>query len=428
MTSYVAVNPPEERTVVTTMPVNRIHAIDVLRGLNMALMIFVNELAGVHGLPWWTYHAKTQWNAMTYVDMVFPGFLFIVGMSMPIAVEARLKKNPSQLSLWGHVLLRSFSLYVLGLILANGSKANAALMHGLSKRWWELIGVFGCSLFISVYPNNGKHARLHKALQYIGLAMVVFVHAIFRRTTRTGDIGWIDFSYPEILGLIGLAYFAIAVLYIPFRKWKWSPVVWLLALVAYNAATMPAAINYLYANALPLEQGIWFVQHLRGWAWPWENGSSASMVMAGVVLSTLYLGSSTSLRKKVFTAIGYAAATGVIGYLLVPLGISKNRGTPTWCLWTMSACILSFVLLYWICDVKKKTAWALPVYSAGSNTLTTYLLPDYWEMLLGVTGISFFSMQILHSGWTGVVWCFVLTGIMLAISTYLTKKQVRLAL
>jgi predicted acyltransferase len=36
----------------------RLASIDVLRGLTMAVMVFVNELAGTRGLPWWTYHMK----------------------------------------------------------------------------------------------------------------------------------------------------------------------------------------------------------------------------------------------------------------------------------------------------------------------------------------------------------------------------------
>ena len=78
------------------LPARRVASIDIFRGLTMAVMIFVNELAGVRGLPWWTYHAHAQQDVMTYVDMVFPFFLFIVGMSMPLAIERRLEQNPSQ--------------------------------------------------------------------------------------------------------------------------------------------------------------------------------------------------------------------------------------------------------------------------------------------------------------------------------------------
>ena len=55
---------------------HRVLSIDIFRGLTMAAMIFVNALAGVRGLPWWTYHAPAQVDVMTYVDMVFPFFLF----------------------------------------------------------------------------------------------------------------------------------------------------------------------------------------------------------------------------------------------------------------------------------------------------------------------------------------------------------------
>jgi heparan-alpha-glucosaminide N-acetyltransferase len=73
----------------------RVTSIDIFRGLTMALMIFVNELSSIKGLPWWNYHMPENANGMTYVDMVFPAFLFILGMSVPLAVEQRLKKGAS---------------------------------------------------------------------------------------------------------------------------------------------------------------------------------------------------------------------------------------------------------------------------------------------------------------------------------------------
>src|SRR5665213_1621546 len=85
--------------------VTRIQSIDIFRGITLAVMIFVNDLDGTKNLPWWTFHAKANWDVMTYVDMVFPVFLFLVGMSLPIAIETRLRRNPSLLSLWGHVFV-----------------------------------------------------------------------------------------------------------------------------------------------------------------------------------------------------------------------------------------------------------------------------------------------------------------------------------
>src|ERR1700731_3864592 len=111
-----------------TIAAPRVVSIDIFRGLTMAVMIFVNELSEVHGLPWWTYHAPASVDVMTYVDMVFPFFLFSVGMSLPLSVSQRLKRNPSQPALWMHVLLRFAGLLALGLILANAEKADPARM------------------------------------------------------------------------------------------------------------------------------------------------------------------------------------------------------------------------------------------------------------------------------------------------------------
>src|SRR5260370_5582964 len=113
---------PDLQTVGTAPP--RILSIDIFRGLTMAVMIFVNALAEVRGLPWWTYHAHANQDLMTYVDMVFPFFLFIVGMSLPLSVEQRVKRNPSLPALSLHVAIRSASLVALGLILANAEKAD----------------------------------------------------------------------------------------------------------------------------------------------------------------------------------------------------------------------------------------------------------------------------------------------------------------
>src|SRR5260370_3382655 len=105
----------------------RIASIDIFRGLTMILMIFVNELAEIKGLPWWSYHAPAQINVMTYVDMVFPAFLFILGMTIPIALERRLLRSSSMPQICLHVILRTIALIALGLLLANAEKGDPPL-------------------------------------------------------------------------------------------------------------------------------------------------------------------------------------------------------------------------------------------------------------------------------------------------------------
>ena len=185
------------------------------------VMIFVNELAEVRGLPWWTYHAHANQDVMTYVDMVFPFFLFIVGMAMPLSIEQRLKRNASLPVLWLHVFIRSASLIVLGLILANAEKVDSH-RTGVSGALWGLCALIFACLYLNVYPKSQRLSRYAGILRAVGLIGVIVAFVIFRRTTPDGHAAWIDPGYPEILGLIGYTYLAAAVLYIPTRRWRWA--------------------------------------------------------------------------------------------------------------------------------------------------------------------------------------------------------------
>jgi hypothetical protein len=392
----------------------RIASIDIFRGLTMAVMIFVNELGEVRGLPWWTYHAKRDWNAMTYVDMVFPFFLFIVGLAIPLAIRARLKKNPSMPALWLHVLLRSVSLIVLGLILANAGKVSPA-RTGLSGAAWGLIALLGGVLFWNVYPASKRYPMLFRMLRGVGLLLLVAMYALFQRITPAGRAGWIDGSYPEILGLIGYTYLSVTALYLITRRWLWAPLAWFVVLIALCAVSTLHWIDF--PNTLPL------------YLWPFSNGSWAAMTMAGVVTSAIFLGDHRwrTARHKMLVAIAFAIPVLIAGWLLTPLGISKIRATPTWSLYSVGAAVLCFTLLYWICDVNKRTAWAAIVRPAGSNTLLTYLLPDFYAFLITLTGAVYFETHFA-AGWPGVIKSVTFTLCILAVSALLTRCRLRMQL
>jgi heparan-alpha-glucosaminide N-acetyltransferase len=235
-------------------------SIDIFRGLTMAVMIFVNDLANVKGLPWWNYHMPENANGMTYVDMVFPAFLFILGMAVPLAVEQRLKKGASIGQLWWHVVLRTVSLLVLGLILANAWKGDRHLMR-LGPNAWTLIALIGAVLFWSVYGRSEQYRLLFRILKFSGLALMVAMFAIFRRTTENGHTAWIDISYWEILGLIGWTYLAVSILYIPTRRWRWASLAWFIALLLLNVLTSAKWITF--PDRLPF------------YIWPFGSGAFA---------------------------------------------------------------------------------------------------------------------------------------------------------
>ena len=406
------------RAVPVASPVvARVVSIDIFRGLTIAVMIFVNDLAEVHGLPWWTYHAHGNQNAMTYVDMVFPFFLFIVGMSMPLSIDHRLKRDASAARLWLHVLLRSFSLLVLGLILANAEKADDVRM-GVSGSSWALLGLLGAMLYLNVYPKSGRGAKYAAVLRIVGLIAVVLAFAMFRGRSESGHTGWIDFSYPEILGLIAFAYLSAALLYIPFRRWMWAAPAGFALMMLLNIACAARMLS--------------FPGRLSIYAWPFGNGSHTALVMGGIVTARIFFtprgeGETRAAKKATIVAAGFAALALAAGYLLVPLGISKIRATPTWTLWNVGAAVLAFTLLYWICDQRRKTSWAALVHPAGANTLLTYLLPDIFYFLLGALNITWLATH-WNFGWQGVIRSIVFTLLMLGVASLLTRARVRLQL
>ena len=389
----------------------RIASIDIFRGLTMLLMIFVNDLASVKGLPWWNYHAPRNRDAMTYVDMVFPVFLFIVGLSIPIAVTAKLKSGASWAQLWKHVIARTLSLLVLGLILANAGKGNPELM-GIGADYWALLALLGAMLFWNSYGRSERFRTLFQGLKGAGLALMMVLFVIFRRTLKDGSVGWIDTSYWEILGLIGWTYLALCILYIPTRKWKWAPGAWCLVLLMLNVATVANWIHW--PGHVPL------------YIWPFGSGALPLVGMAGVLTSNLFWadGGVLTVRQKMVQVLPLAAMALVAGMVLTPLGISKIRATPTWCLYSIAASIFIFAALYLICDVKKQAAWAWFVRPAGANTLTTYLAPDLFYFAMGAA-----QLEIgFNDGWPGFVRAVIFTAVMLAVAALLTRWRIRLRL
>ena len=71
---------------------SRVISIDIMRGLTLLLMLFVNDL-NMRVAPAWLGHMPVDHDGMGLADWVFPGFLFIVGMAIPFAISGRMKKG-----------------------------------------------------------------------------------------------------------------------------------------------------------------------------------------------------------------------------------------------------------------------------------------------------------------------------------------------
>ncbi len=70
----------------------RILSIDIMRGFNLVLMLFVNDLY-MPGVPSWLGHVERDFDGMRLADWVFPGFMFMVGMSIPYSIGKRMSRG-----------------------------------------------------------------------------------------------------------------------------------------------------------------------------------------------------------------------------------------------------------------------------------------------------------------------------------------------
>ena len=85
----------------------------------MLLMIFVNDLWTLSNIPEWLGHKDADDDGMGLADVVFPAFLFIVGLSIPHAIRARLKKGDSKLLILRHIIERTLALLIMGVFMVN---------------------------------------------------------------------------------------------------------------------------------------------------------------------------------------------------------------------------------------------------------------------------------------------------------------------
>src|SRR5215470_13067161 len=96
-------------------PAPRLASVDVLRGLSVAAMLLVNDPGDWSHVPGWLEHSA--WNGCTLADLVFPFFLFLVGVSLPLS-RAAPSAAAAAPGATARILGRGLRLVALGLLLS----------------------------------------------------------------------------------------------------------------------------------------------------------------------------------------------------------------------------------------------------------------------------------------------------------------------
>ena len=388
----------------------RILSIDAFRGITILVIIFVNELAGVRDIPQWMKHMPRDADAMSFVDVVFPGFLFIVGMSIPFAINQRLKKGASFFQLQQHILFRTLGLLVLGFFMVNAEGGYDEKAMGISINLWSILFFAAVLLIWKVYRTSNK--VLVYTLRTIGFIVLIILAFIYRG--KDGE--YITPRWWGILGLIGWAHLYSCIFY------------QLLSGNKYLLTLMIAVCVVFYAIG-----NMHGVEHSDWWSWiSARKGDAAhtSIVLCGIIVTLLFFDNATTVTKnfRFLDALAFAVFLFIAGYLLRPwFKISKIYATPTWCLYSAAFCTIIFSFLYWLIDRKKILGWTNFFKPAASNPLLTYIIPDiiyYVTALLGIVIVPHF----LRSGWPGILWSAFFAVAVMGIVILLNKMKLKLQL
>jgi predicted acyltransferase len=360
---------------------NRIIAIAILRALTMFFMLFVNDLWSLTDIPTWLLHTKAHEDGMGFSDVIFPLFLFIVGLSIPLALQTRKGKGESTVDMVKHILSRAIALLCMGFFMVN--------FESMPKNNWAYIWEIGMALGLSLIwlnhkrmpGNTDQRSRLFKG---IGIFILLILALNYTNGADTG-VAALKPHWWGILGLIGWSYLVVSLGYLLIQGSLWK-----------------ACIVFLVFHGL----NIW--EHTDSAHFPAFkiviSASNYSLVMAGAC-ATLFM---QRLRNKwtptqISTILGAIGMVGICyGFILRKFYIlSKIGATPSWTQLCIGIGLVCLAILIYLTETSGAVNWANPIKAAGTATLTCYLIPYFVYPLVALTTLAL--PEVLSTGWLGLL-------------------------
>ena len=357
----------------------RIHSLDALRGFDMFfimggdyIFIALGTLTGWPILKWWAAQMQhASWHGFTCMDLVFPLFLFIAGVSFPFSYSKHYQGVGKRKSLYIHLLKRGFTLLILGVIYNNWIRFDL------------------------------EHLRYGSVLGHIGLAWM-FAAIIFVNSTFNFRIVW-------LVGL--LIFYWLLLTYFPAHDLGISdPFSMNGSLTGYiDRLIMPGKLlnktfeSEGFLNLIP---------------------AIASALLGMLIGQFISIPTLSQLRKVIYIVI--------IGVTLIIIGLLWNTIFPiNKQLWTSSfVCfsggisVLLFALFYWIIDVLNFRKWATFFVVIGLNSITIYLAQQIIDFKH--TSTFFFGgiVALIPTEWTSFISSIAYTTTCWFFLYFLYKKKI----
>ncbi len=332
---------------------NRLVSLDVFRGITIAGMVLVNNPGTWEHIYWPLQHAS--WHGWTPTDLVFPFFLFIVGIAIPLAFGNRLERGGSKRDLYVKIIKRTLIIFAIGLFL------NGFPYFGLAE--YRIPGVLQriavCYFFASIIFLNTK-LRTQIAIT-IGLLLLYWLMVKFIPAPgyAAGDLTK-EGSLPSYVDRV------------VFGKHVWTQA------AVYDPEGLLSTVPALATALIGVLTGQW----LRTEKTRYEK--AAGMFVAGAVC----------------VALGWAWNS------FFP--INKALWTSSYVLFTGGLALQFLAFCYWLIDIKGYRRWARPFDVFGLNAIALYVGAGLMASLLGEikvgqTSLGSWIYQNLFASWASPV-------------------------
>ena len=330
----------------------RLLSLDILRGVTIAFMIMVNNNGGDTS---WAEMRHAEWNGLTATDLVFPTFLFVVGVSIVFSVQARLKRGESRSKLAWHTVRRTVILILFGLVVNNFPYFHLA------------------------------HMRFYGVLQRIAICyLVVELFYLFDRRvwTKVALLVAVLAGYCALVSWVPVPGAGMPGKDVPLLDKDQNIVAWV------DRQIMP---GHLYEDWDPNNAARF--HNVRDPEGLLSDIPAIGTALLGL-LTGLWLRSSKSVNQK---AAGLAAgaafclASGFFWSIWLPL--NKKMWTSSYVLAAAGWSLTAFALIYWAVEVRgwgkqgatRTLAWPWMVF--GSNAIAAYMVSELMDGLVDLSHV-----------------------------------------
>ncbi|MGB9105815.1 MAG: heparan-alpha-glucosaminide N-acetyltransferase domain-containing protein [Terriglobales bacterium] len=321
----------------------RLVSLDVFRGMTIAGMILVNNAGNWNAVYWPLDHAK--WHGWTPTDLIFPFFLFIVGVSMVLSFEARRRRGATSGELLRHVVQRSAIIFAIGFALAFWGRSfnlHTVRIYGVLPR---IAAVYLVASAIVLYCGRRARAGIAAGL-LLGYWLLMTRVPGFDLTMDGNLAGFVD------------------------RKLLYEHL-WIAH--RFDPEGLLSTIPAIVTTLIGVFTGEWLSQasgvRLQAAGGNQENPHPIPPTPGGIRVGQPH----AVLVEKVQGMVVAGAALMVAGEVWGRwFPINKNMWTSSYVLFTGGFALAALALCYWMVEIRGWRRWGAPFVWYGSNAITVY--------------------------------------------------------